>query len=139
MSRARGGTIRSAVVDRGNPSTWHGGKATTTVGCKSDDEVLTGLLDVIPNHNFTFGRFTGLADVLGCKSRLSFSPSHFYTHYSSYSRDREPINSRLLIRLTPRGNTGRHRRNPHQTQHPTETTPRVLTSTDSLGDLLWPF
>ena len=66
MSRARGGTVRSAVIDRGNPAGWHGAKATTTVACKTDEEILTGLLDVIPNHSFTFGRFTAVADALGC-------------------------------------------------------------------------
>ncbi|KAH8102678.1 hypothetical protein BXZ70DRAFT_929419 [Cristinia sonorae] len=65
LSRAKSGAIRSAVVDRGNPSSWHGSKATTTVACKSDDDVLTGLLDAAPSHNFIFGRFTGLADASG--------------------------------------------------------------------------
>ncbi|KAL4245414.1 REXO1/REXO3 family protein [Abortiporus biennis] len=36
LSRARSGTVTSAVVDRGNPSGWHGSKATTTVGCLAD-------------------------------------------------------------------------------------------------------
>lgn len=61
------GSIRSAVVDHGNPSAMHGHKATTAVGCADDDEVLKGLLDVVPSHHFTFGRFMGLANVLGCK------------------------------------------------------------------------
>lgn len=74
MSRStkRGGTgsIRSAVVDHGNPAVMHGAKATTTVPCKTDDEVLEGLLQVIPAHQFSFGRFTALADALGCELRL---------------------------------------------------------------------
>ncbi|THH28479.1 hypothetical protein EUX98_g5697 [Antrodiella citrinella] len=65
MSRAKGGAIRSAVVDRGNPASWHGSKATTTVACKTDEDVLNGLLDVAPSHNFIFGRFTGVADASG--------------------------------------------------------------------------
>ncbi|TCD64934.1 hypothetical protein EIP91_003431 [Steccherinum ochraceum] len=65
LSRAKSGALRTAVVDRGNPSSWHGSKATTTVGCKTDEEVLDGLLDVVPSHNFAFGRFTGVADTLG--------------------------------------------------------------------------
>lgn len=65
MSRAKAGSIRSAVVDRGNPSSWHGSKATTTVACKTDEDVLKGLLDVAPSHNFIFGRFTGIADTCG--------------------------------------------------------------------------
>ncbi|KAJ3484088.1 hypothetical protein NLI96_g5876 [Meripilus lineatus] len=65
MARAKNGTIRSAVVDRGNPSGWHGAKATTAIACKTDEDVLNGLLDVIPTHSFAFGRFTALADALG--------------------------------------------------------------------------
>lgn len=61
------GSIRSAVVDRGNPAVMHGAKANTAIGCKSDDEILVGLLEVIPTHHFTFGRFQALADLLGCK------------------------------------------------------------------------
>ncbi|KAI0365854.1 hypothetical protein BV20DRAFT_982324 [Pilatotrama ljubarskyi] len=65
MSRARGGTVRSAVVDHGNPAAWHGQKATTCVACKSDDEVLEGLSNSIETHQFLFGRFTALADARG--------------------------------------------------------------------------
>ena len=60
------GSTRSAVVDYGNPQKMHGAKATTTVGCTNDDEILKGLLDVVPSHQFVFGRFMSLADVLGC-------------------------------------------------------------------------
>jgi RNA exonuclease 1 len=71
MSRAVGrggpGTIRSAVVDHGNPAVMHGAKANTSVPCTSDAEVLEGLLQVIPAHEFSFGRFTALADAMGCK------------------------------------------------------------------------
>jgi RNA exonuclease 1 len=45
----------------------HGAKANTSVPCTSDVEVLEGLLQVIPGHEFAFGRFTALADALGCK------------------------------------------------------------------------
>ncbi|OSC98373.1 hypothetical protein PYCCODRAFT_1375441 [Trametes coccinea BRFM310] len=65
MSRARGGTIKSAVIDHGNPAAWHGQKATTCVGCQSDDEVLDGLLTAVDAHQFLFGRFTALADARG--------------------------------------------------------------------------
>ncbi|KAG6896567.1 hypothetical protein C0992_007419 [Termitomyces sp. T32_za158] len=58
------GSIRSAVVDHGNPSVMHGHKATTALGCTSDAEVLKGLLEVIPSHDFVFGRFMALADVM---------------------------------------------------------------------------
>ncbi|KAF8697258.1 hypothetical protein AX14_001396, partial [Amanita brunnescens Koide BX004] len=60
-----GGGVRSAVVDYGNPQMMHGSKATTTVACTSDEEVVNGLLDVIPSHQFVFGRFMSLADTLG--------------------------------------------------------------------------
>ena len=59
--------IKSAVVDHGNPGFMHGSKADTALGCKTDDEVLEGLLNVIPSHHFTFGRFMALSDTLGCK------------------------------------------------------------------------
>ena len=63
----KGVPVRSAVVDHGNPSAWHGQKATTCVACKTDAEVLDGLLDSLESHHFLFGRFTGLADARGCK------------------------------------------------------------------------
>ncbi|KAG6861476.1 hypothetical protein C0995_016255 [Termitomyces sp. Mi166 len=59
------GSIRSAVVDHGNPSVMHGHKATTSLGCTSDAEILKSLLEVIPSHEFAFGRFMALADVMG--------------------------------------------------------------------------
>jgi len=72
MSRAVGrggpGSIHSAVVDYGNPAVMHGAKANTSVPCKNDAEVLEGLLQVIPGHEFSFGRFTALADAMGCRS-----------------------------------------------------------------------
>lgn len=77
MSRASGrggpGSVRGAVVDHGNPAVMHGAKAITTIGCSSDQEVLDGLLQTIPAHEFVFGRFTGLADVLGCELLSSCS------------------------------------------------------------------
>ncbi|KAG6375627.1 hypothetical protein JVT61DRAFT_3195 [Boletus reticuloceps] len=69
MARASGratqGPVRGAVVDHGNPGVMHGSKATTTVGCTSDQEVLEGLTQAIPAHEFLFGRFTGVADAMG--------------------------------------------------------------------------
>ncbi len=62
-----GGRNKTAVVDHGNPGVMHGAKATTAIGCKTDDEVLEGLLGVIPTHQFTYARFLGLANTLGCK------------------------------------------------------------------------
>ncbi|TFK44122.1 hypothetical protein BDQ12DRAFT_672432 [Crucibulum laeve] len=60
-----GGTVKSAVVDYGNPGVMHGSKAQTAVSCTTDEEVLAGLLDVIPAHHFAFGRFMAMADLLG--------------------------------------------------------------------------
>jgi len=52
-------------VDHGQPGVMHGAKATTAIGCGSDGEVLEGLIQAIPAHEFLFGRFTGIADVMG--------------------------------------------------------------------------
>lgn len=71
MSRAVGrgvpGSVRSAVVDHGNPAVMHGSKANTSIACTTDQEVLEGMLQVVPSHEFAFGRFTALAEALGCK------------------------------------------------------------------------
>jgi RNA exonuclease 1 len=45
----------------------HGAKATTTVPCTTDQEILDGVLQAIPSHQFVFGRFLSLAEALGCK------------------------------------------------------------------------
>jgi len=75
-SRAnKGSTVKTAVVDHGNPAVMHGSKASTAIACKNDDEVLEGLLSVIPAHQFTFGRYMGLANALGCMFRSSYSCS----------------------------------------------------------------
>jgi RNA exonuclease 1 len=65
------GVLRGAVVDHGNPVSMHGAKATTCVACKSDEEVLNGLLDALPQHQFVYGRFLALADTLGCKKTIT--------------------------------------------------------------------
>ncbi|KAF7304934.1 Ribonuclease H [Mycena kentingensis (nom. inval.)] len=63
---ARGGKKpKTAVVDTGNPGVMHGSKATTAIGCKDDEEVLKGMLESVPSHDFVFGRFMGLASLLG--------------------------------------------------------------------------
>lgn len=61
------GSIKGAVIDHGNPSVMHGNKATTSIGCKDDDEVLKTLLEVVPSHHFVFARFMALANILGCE------------------------------------------------------------------------
>ncbi|EMD32735.1 hypothetical protein CERSUDRAFT_57931 [Gelatoporia subvermispora B] len=75
ISRSKSGTITTAVVDHGNPSAWHGSKATTTVACKTDSEIMDGVLASLPSHNFIFGRFTGLADALGCTDLVPETPA----------------------------------------------------------------
>lgn len=64
-SGAGAGTVRSAVVDHGNPGVMHGAKAGTCVGCTSDEEVANAVVEVVPGHEFIFGRLTGLAGALG--------------------------------------------------------------------------
>ncbi|KAJ7587008.1 ribonuclease H [Mycena floridula] len=59
------GSIKCAVVDHGNPTVMHGNKATTSIGCHSDDEILSTLLNVVPSHHFIFGRFMALANLHG--------------------------------------------------------------------------
>ncbi|KAL4073757.1 hypothetical protein J3A83DRAFT_4090781 [Scleroderma citrinum] len=77
MKRASGrggpGSVRSAVVDHGNPSVMHGAKANTVVGCSSDEEVLDGLIQTVSTHEFAFGRFMNLADTLGWITPKSMS------------------------------------------------------------------
>ena len=58
-----GAGVKSAVVDR-LPGVMHGAKASTTIGCKTDEDDLDGLLNA-PSHQFAFGRFMGLANALG--------------------------------------------------------------------------
>ena len=59
--------VRTAIMDHGNPAMMHGSKVTILSGCGSDREVLDGLIQAVPSHEFLFGRFTGIADTLGCE------------------------------------------------------------------------
>ncbi|KAF5346349.1 hypothetical protein D9758_011478 [Tetrapyrgos nigripes] len=59
------GSIRTAVVDRGNPGMMHGNKSTKSVGCEDDDEVVKAILDLTPSHDFVFGRLMALANLKG--------------------------------------------------------------------------
>ncbi|KAH9837573.1 uncharacterized protein C8Q71DRAFT_753278 [Rhodofomes roseus] len=65
ICRSRSGTVSTAIIDHGNPAAWHGTKATSTIACQTDDEVLEGLLGAVPSHHFTFGRLTALAMARG--------------------------------------------------------------------------
>jgi RNA exonuclease 1 len=76
--QCRGGwlILRALRSDSREPAVMHGNKASTAVGCTSDEEVLKGLLDVVPSHHFAFGRFMALTDLFGCKCCVisCFSP-----------------------------------------------------------------
>ncbi|KZP34383.1 ribonuclease H-like protein [Athelia psychrophila] len=65
LSRSGEGGVKAAVVDHGNPGVMHGAKAGTCVGCTSDSEVVDAVVEVVPGHEFVFGRLTGLAAALG--------------------------------------------------------------------------
>ena len=71
MARAcgRGGqdAVRVDVVGHGHPGVMHGARATTAIACGSDRDMLEGLIEVIPAHDFLCGRFTGIADAMGCE------------------------------------------------------------------------
>jgi RNA exonuclease 1 len=79
------GSIRSAVVDHGNPAVMHGSKASTAIGCTSDEEVVKQLLDVVPSHQFAFARLMNLANIQGCKF-LPTSLSHLNTNLISWTK-----------------------------------------------------
>lgn len=67
----RGGSGRSfktGVVDYGQPQSWLGSKATSTIACKCDQDVVDGMSSLIPNHEFVFGRMMELSESLGCTS-----------------------------------------------------------------------
>jgi len=61
----RGGGVKTAVVDHGTPASWHGAKASATVACKTDEDIMNGVLEMIPNNHFIFGRFLELSDACG--------------------------------------------------------------------------
>ncbi|KAK4046506.1 para-aminobenzoate synthase, (PABA) [Microbotryomycetes sp. JL201] len=55
---------RSAVVDHGTPGQWHGAKASTAIGCTSDQEVLEGALSALDGHQLIIARFMELSNKL---------------------------------------------------------------------------
>ncbi|KAA1467017.1 hypothetical protein DENSPDRAFT_767734 [Dentipellis sp. KUC8613] len=99
MARSTGhagtGSIRSAVVDHGNPATWHGAKATTPVACKTDEDVFQGVLEAIPTHQFVFGRFTDLADALGWVTPKASAETVAGT--VDTASDKPPVNLRNVL------------------------------------------
>jgi len=93
------GGIKTAVVDLGNPGVMHGSKADTALGCKTDDEVLEGLLNVIPSHQFIFGRFMALASTLGCKSLFLKTHAPFTCSLSTFLLLRTLLFLAILLML----------------------------------------
>lgn len=65
QSQSSSNGVRTAVVDYGTPSTWLGSKATSTVACTNDDDVVNGIEDLIGTHQFIFGRMMELSEALG--------------------------------------------------------------------------
>ncbi|KAK9247485.1 hypothetical protein V1506DRAFT_532064 [Lipomyces tetrasporus] len=47
---------RGAVVDYGNPAQWHGTDARTIVSCRNDDEVVSGVVNSIGQHDLVWAR-----------------------------------------------------------------------------------
>ncbi|GJJ10086.1 hypothetical protein Clacol_004312 [Clathrus columnatus] len=79
-STARGprSVIKTAVVDYGNPSTWHGAKATIAIACKSDSDILNGMIEAVGQCQLVFGRFMELSEALGwstSKTQIAEPPS----------------------------------------------------------------
>lgn len=86
------GTIRTAVVDHGDPTAMHGAKANTSIGCKDDAEVLSQLMATIPSHHFVFGRFMALANLLGCALAMQqFLYPFLLTHNLSGITPKAPL------------------------------------------------
>lgn len=57
----------AAVVDHGAPGQWMAGRAKTSLGFRTDDEVVDGIIGSIDEHDFLFGRMMDLSHALGCK------------------------------------------------------------------------
>ncbi len=78
----------SAICDYGNTAQWHGSKAKTAVPCNDDEDVsirardrttaeqrvdwedwqvINGMIENIPKHDFTFGRLLELSTASGCE------------------------------------------------------------------------
>ncbi|KAF8546353.1 hypothetical protein OG21DRAFT_1491303 [Imleria badia] len=59
------GEFKTDLDLRASLSAWRG-QATTTIRCRSGQEVLDALIQALPAHEVLFGRFTDLADAMGC-------------------------------------------------------------------------
>ena len=58
-------SVTSCMVDHGNPGQWHGSKANTAIACKTDGEVVQGVLANVESHQFVFARLLDLSHQLG--------------------------------------------------------------------------
>ncbi|KAG8822435.1 hypothetical protein FRC19_006014 [Serendipita sp. 401] len=85
---ANGKHVRTGVVDYGTPATWLGSKATSTVACANDDDVVKGIQDMIGSHQFVFGRMLELSEGMGCTCGCGNS------ELSTYLYDRDDKESR---------------------------------------------
>lgn len=58
----------SVVCDYSNAKTGHGSKATKSIKCETDDEVVDAMIAETEGHDFVFGRLVELANHTGCKT-----------------------------------------------------------------------
>lgn len=92
-----GAQLRTAIVDRGNPSVWHGNGAGKVIACASDEEVVKGVLQCVEESDFIWARLSGLAEAQGWlqqKPHQGFAPS------STLSVDPDDACSTLNSHLT---------------------------------------
>ncbi|KAM0746892.1 hypothetical protein T439DRAFT_329164 [Meredithblackwellia eburnea MCA 4105] len=86
LGRVQGGPdgrkCRTAMIDQGNPAQWLGGKASNTVACKNDDEVLQGLIEQIPQNELTVARLMDVSHGLGWSTPTSNQPTISDTIYN---------------------------------------------------------
>ncbi|KAK4689800.1 RNA exonuclease, partial [Tremellales sp. Uapishka_1] len=61
----------SAIFDYGNPRSWIGAKATLAQSCKTDEEVVNGLVENVSKYDFSYARLMELGEVQGCRSALA--------------------------------------------------------------------
>jgi RNA exonuclease 1 len=98
----RSGGVKTAVVDHGTPASWHGAKATAAVACKTDEDVVNGVLEMLPNNHFVFGRFLELSDAYGCAFR-SVNPSVKNDTYTNPGITGKAANETLVTEFADSG------------------------------------
>jgi RNA exonuclease 1 len=93
MGRSGGKTLKTAVVDYGKPSTWLGSKATSTIACTCDEDVVTGVKEMIHGHQFVFGRMLELSEGLGCELFVAIFLLTYYTNNTTFVGTNKKSNS----------------------------------------------